>query len=428
VLPPADCIWKCTLTTAVPLASKRGNSAKKTGQTINTMDRKMNKMLTKHMAATAIKKKKVVTFADDVMGFALPGAQAKKKPSVGAVRRAGVLSSMLLPYVRGMVDSGEIDARLSELGFMVEEVQVKSDLSQINILWQMTGTDKDALIKEILLDAAHTLRRSLTGLHLMGRLPPIFFICSSGHSRQSQIDELLQSADMGPDFVPTDLAEELKRSQRKEKSIQDIFSDLTTKFVDKDSVNTEDQSEDELAEVPPRGTDAENSKDIEQYLEQYLGSNEEAKVSSEDESSKDSILQNEKIPQLRSDVYGVNHADLVQKILSGNVRKNRSVQDPVILPTPQIDVSSLRKNILPKPYQLKPPSKEKYLSMVTKELRFVRKVADISHEEDVQDVQDQAVEDEGYDSDDYSDWSSDYADKEYQLSYDDRYSSEQDIK
>jgi len=376
---PKYCISKCTLTTTAMHANKRGKSAVMTPAKIQKMEAKVREKLNRRVTESNIKRNDILTVNQDVMGYAQLNS-AKGKTSQGAVRRASVLSKMLQPYIQSMVESGEVDPRLSSLGFIVEEVQVKADLSQVNVIWQSTGTGRDEQIKELLTDASHTLRQSLTNLHLMGRIPPIVFLCSSLQSRLVEVENILKHADLGPDYVPTDLAEQLKETPAREKCLQDIFSDISTKFRDREfKKNTLDdyiESESDLGSV-------------EDYVNIETGSSAE-----DDENHKQSCLQNEIEFALRSDVYDINHTELVRKIMTGHGRKKRSVQDPITIETSQVDRAFPVKNILPKKYKFKPPSKEKYLSKGSyNRLDILDEDEDVNSYEDVYDEVDYVNED-----------------------------------
>lgn len=272
----------------------------------------------------------------------------QKQITQGAHRRAENLSKVLYEYVASLMNSGEIVPELPDLGFQVTKVEIHPDLSHIKVYWEASGTSHDVVIEDLLVKAPTLLRRTLIGLRVMGSVPNIHFMKDLEKARIQAVEHLLALADMGPDHIPTKLGEDMKEQAKIQASsdLQKQFADLSSKFRQKElfgpssvsdvsvPLSLQNQSDD----ISDSGGDGEDALEAEM---QAIDNN------------------------LRSDVYGINHSLLTQKLAATKTKAKSSVQDAVQMPASSI-LNSLPYAVTENLYQ-KPKVKQVKIGRIKKE-------------------------------------------------------------
>ena len=83
-------------------------------------------------------------------------------------------------------------------------MKISPDFHSVNVFWIAQGDENDNVIEEVLKTIAGPLRHELSQLRIMGEVPRIFFLKDKHYSKAAEVDILLQKADFGEDFVPSD--------------------------------------------------------------------------------------------------------------------------------------------------------------------------------------------------------------------------------
>lgn len=81
-------------------------------------------------------------------------------------------------------------------------MKITSDFSIVNVYWVSYGPLDETEVARILSQTAGMLREELTLLHVVGKVPTIKFVRDRSHTSWSQVENLLNIADMGEDYVP----------------------------------------------------------------------------------------------------------------------------------------------------------------------------------------------------------------------------------
>lgn len=307
---------------------------------VHSNPNKYAKYLEKKLDTASKKKSWQFSTGDSQLG----GAKIQRQISQGAHRRADNLSKVLYDYVTSLMNSGEIVSELPDLGFQVTKVEIHPDLSHIKVYWEASGTSNDKLIEDLLVQAPAILRRTLIGLRIMGSIPNIHFMKDLDKARIQAIDHLLALADMGPDHIPTKLGEDLKTQAKIQASLdlQTHFLKLSNKFQQKElygPANVNDKSTAVSSEY--------SSVDEQNNFDDHEIDTVEAELQAIDDN-------------LRSDVYGVNHTLLTQKLAATKSKARPvSVQDTVEMPASSI-LDSLPYSVLYKKPKVKPVKIEKF--------------------------------------------------------------------
>ncbi|ESN93600.1 hypothetical protein HELRODRAFT_180690 [Helobdella robusta] len=110
------------------------------------------------------------------------------------------LSSMFYSYICGLLESGEVCPELQELAFQVSDVTVTPNFNLIIVSWLDVNIENKEKIMNLLPKCSADLRTVLTGLRVMGNIPPIQFSRDVSHVKTIEIEKLLCEADMGPEI------------------------------------------------------------------------------------------------------------------------------------------------------------------------------------------------------------------------------------
>lgn len=237
----------------------------------------------------------------------------------GNPHRARQLSVVFHEYITGLISNGEVCPELLDHGFEIVKVQMPPDLSAVNVYWLASGSQKDDEVAALLPKCASALRSTLTGLRLTGHVPPIQFCKDLTYARVQKVEELLKIADMGPDFEPSDeidmteIANPVKTVNQE--SINQKMQLLAKRF------NQYSESESQQKSFGPASDLFHISASTCSELDDPISPKELSTTNSQSQSG----LPVGEFSQLnlRSDLYGIPHDELKQKILQAK----RKMQD-----------------------------------------------------------------------------------------------------
>ena len=190
-------------------------------------------------------------------------------------------------------------------------------------------------------------RTALTGLHLIGSVPPINFIKDVSAARLEEVTRLISMADMGPDHEPSELGEDLKSDidltdLSQSSSLQNSLDKIAEHFSHKD-LSAEYGSGSEVREVIPNFPSSGDKDPVNRDApEREICEGGQSEAADSRLNLTEMNHDNDTIPtgyKLRSDIYNVNHTTLTQRILQAKRRsQDRSfkVNDPVLPDVPSM--------------------------------------------------------------------------------------------
>lgn len=177
-------------------------------------------------------------------------------------RRISVLNKLFMKNITDLMATETFANDVLGYGIQVSQVKVSPDFHGVNVYWLAKGDENDYEIEKILSKLSGALRHELSQLKVMGEVPKIHFVKDKKFSKAFEVDTLLKKADFGEDFVPTD----------------------PTLF---------------MKSVPE--------------LEMKIPEEIKAKIK-ELESSMEDDFYEEPLPEMRHDVLGLNHYEIMKKI------------------------------------------------------------------------------------------------------------------
>lgn len=241
---------------------------------------------------------------------------SEAKPQRQNFRRAQQLSVVFHNYISSLIFSGEVCPELVDLAFQIENVKVVPDFSTVNVYWMTSDSGNEAAIETILPKCSADLRRTLTGLRIMGHVPAIQF-CKDLTSLQLQkVEELLKIADMGPDIVDSEELDE-----------DDLEGHLQVKSVNQQTLNEEFQqlAKSFQSDSLYRHQDNDSKIVAKEYHRVSENRSQDQNMKSEDETEcygeplerleAHSASHERSQMNMRSDLYDVPHSTLMQQVL-----------------------------------------------------------------------------------------------------------------
>ncbi|KAK2576630.1 hypothetical protein KPH14_005297 [Odynerus spinipes] len=129
--------------------------------------------------------------------------QKKKLTSLHVQRRVTVLNKLFMKHITDLMSSGETAPKMLECGIEVTQVTLSPDFQIANVFWTHEKVnDKSWLIttEEMLQKCAFTLRHELSQLRVISHVPPIQFVKDKTYSLAKEIEERLAIADFGQDY------------------------------------------------------------------------------------------------------------------------------------------------------------------------------------------------------------------------------------
>lgn len=132
-----------------------------------------------------------------------PSRQGKNAP-----RRVHVLNKLFMTHITDLLSTGEASEAILGRGLEVSHVKVAADFNYVNVFWRAKGSaGEDDEMETILRRAAGNIRHELSQLRLMGEVPRVNFVRDRQRSSYAEVQDLLERADYGDDFVPTSWAQ-----------------------------------------------------------------------------------------------------------------------------------------------------------------------------------------------------------------------------
>lgn len=132
-----------------------------------------------------------------------PSKQGKNAP-----RRVHVLNKLFMKHITDLLSTGEASEAILGRGLEVSHVKVAADFNYVNVFWRAKGSvQTDDEMEAILRAASGNIRHELSQLRLMGEVPRINFVRDRHQSTYAEVQDLLDRADYGADFEPTNWAQ-----------------------------------------------------------------------------------------------------------------------------------------------------------------------------------------------------------------------------
>lgn len=132
-----------------------------------------------------------------------PARQGKNAP-----RRVHVLNKLFMKHITDLLSTGEASEAVLGRGLEVSHVKVAADFNYVNVFWRAKGSaENDAEMEAILRTASGNIRHELSQLRLMGEVPRVNFVRDRQQSTYAEVQDLLDKADYGDDFVPGNWAQ-----------------------------------------------------------------------------------------------------------------------------------------------------------------------------------------------------------------------------
>lgn len=135
-----------------------------------------------------------------------PGSvvEAKRKlPTEMISRRRIMLNKMFMRHISELIASDPISDDLNGYGLEICDVQVIRNYGTVNVYWSIDSkTDDFAYVQNKLQSIAGKLRSQLTRMQVMGMVPDIRFIQDKRSAYMTHLNELIEKADYGEDYVP----------------------------------------------------------------------------------------------------------------------------------------------------------------------------------------------------------------------------------
>lgn len=193
---------------------------------------------------------------------------APNQPSKIITRRSITLNKMFMRHVTEIMASGPIGYELAQIGLHITQVKVCQQYNGLNIFWTASATDDYDMVEQKLESIKKSLRHQLHQMQVMGNVPHITFVRDRQPSYLDELQETMAKADYGDDFVPT----------------------LTKQLNDKDEFDIHAES--------VRQIDEETGEEI--------------------------IKKPSSIPPMRQDVFGVDHARILDRIKQSMAKKKQA--------------------------------------------------------------------------------------------------------
>lgn len=188
-----------------------------------------------------------------------------KNEGKNANRRVQVLNKLFMKNITDLMANGEVSDEILGKGIEVSRVKVTPDFQNINVYWICKGTVNDNEIEKILCRCSGIIRHELSQLRLMGEVPKIHFVKDRSYAKLIEIDTILKTCSFSDqDYIKYDIG-----------------------------VQTRNELNLEYCEYN-------NRDEINNYI---------------DDDNDDDDVKEEILPIMRHDVLGLNHKEIMDKIL-----------------------------------------------------------------------------------------------------------------
>lgn len=162
-----------------------------------------NKLIKKFVYGTKTGRKKWYMDQDRPRMTTVAALTATNRRGKDANRRVTVLNDLFMKNISDLMSTGEISEELIGKGLELSRVKVTPDLMRVNVYWTARGDSNCVELERILSRSAGAIRHELSQLRLMGEVPVIKFVRDRHYDRAIEVEQLLEQADFGEDFIPT---------------------------------------------------------------------------------------------------------------------------------------------------------------------------------------------------------------------------------
>lgn len=161
-------------------------------------------------------------------------------------RRVTVLNKLFMKNITDLMATDNFAEEISGFGLQVTQVRVSPDFQGVNVYWLAKGDKNDSVIEQTLRMMSGALRHELSQLRLMGEVPRIQFVKDRFFSKAVEVDILLQRADFGDDFTPTDPTFLMKSTLELEMSLSE---EMKSQIIELEESCVDDYIEEEIPEM-----------------------------------------------------------------------------------------------------------------------------------------------------------------------------------
>lgn len=238
------------------------------------------------------------------------------KPQTQNFRRSQQLSVVFHDYISSLIFSGEVCPELLDLAFQIEKVKVVPDFSTVNVYWMTSDSGNEAVIETILPKCSAELRHTLTGLRIMGHVPPIRFCKDLTTMQLQKVEELLKIADMGPDVVDSEELDEddsegcLQVKSVNQETLNQEFLQLSKSFQSDTLYRSQDNDGKIVAKEYRRVSENKSEDQIVKIEDETECYGDDTECLEGHSTSRECSQMN-----MRSDLYDVPHSTLMQQVL-----------------------------------------------------------------------------------------------------------------
>ncbi|KAM3963327.1 uncharacterized protein ACR2FA_002694 [Aphomia sociella] len=136
--------------------------------------------------------------------------KVQKVPGKQGIRRVAMLNKLFMKQITDLMSTGTVSMDIVGRGIEISKVQVTSDFQAVNVFWVCKGDATDEETESVLKKTAGALRHELSTLRVMGEVPYIVFVKGKQEALIADLDRRLAVADYGEDFQTTELGHLLK--------------------------------------------------------------------------------------------------------------------------------------------------------------------------------------------------------------------------
>ncbi|KAL1455616.1 hypothetical protein WDU94_009698 [Cyamophila willieti] len=119
------------------------------------------------------------------------------------VRRENALNKVFMSHITDFLSSGkDVSQDMLGKGIAISTVKISPDFQLLYIFWTANESQLDGDTQELLDSFAGPIRDQLSQLRIVGNVPKICFIKDKHKSKLADINNILNKADYGEDFLP----------------------------------------------------------------------------------------------------------------------------------------------------------------------------------------------------------------------------------
>lgn len=109
-----------------------------------------------------------------------------------------------MKHITDLMATGEVAPSLVGKGIEISHVKVAPDFGVIDVFWfAQNEADASENIEDTLKKSAGQLQHELSGLRIIGMVPPIKFVRNRRYGVIKEVEERLSKVDYGEDYIPT---------------------------------------------------------------------------------------------------------------------------------------------------------------------------------------------------------------------------------